>query len=375
MKTQSLNIFKKICLAAGLFCIVSSALLANTANTWTGGASDGNWVTAGNWTAGGPIYDNDYVALPGAVITYTSANNGANDLWINGDTTAGAAPILNINTTGTFTCGGGVFAVSSNLSPAVNNSGGVVNFTGGTLQRASGNASNLEIDVAENTYSSTNVSGTFNMGGTSGNPAIYWGGPSSSGIQVANSGTATGVFNVGGYSQITTAMIKVGEYGGNGTFSVTGGNASIHTTDMQLGGQGGQANGMVSTSCTFSATLDATGGSTIYSTNAVQIGQVSHFSLTLGTGFFATLNQVFTLIDSEAGPFTGTGHFIGLTEGSTISQNGYVFTASYLGTSTNTFGGEAFILTVTSVPEPQTWAMMAAGIGMLMGGRRMRRNG
>jgi hypothetical protein len=137
---------------------------------------------------------------------------------------------------------------------------------------------------------------------------------------------------------------------GNGTLNITGGNLTINAYKLSVGGIGSTA--------ALNATIDGTGFSTINVSSGTTIGTGSTFSLTLGTGFSATVGQVFTIINGSA----ITGAFTGLAEGGTLTGGGYTFSASYL--------GNAF--TLTTVPEPATWALLAGSLTTLVVFRRRR---
>ncbi len=90
-------------------------------------------------------------------------------------------------------------------------------------------------------------------------------------------------------------------------------------------------------------------------------------TIKLGDGFSADLGEEFFLIQR---PTNYTGIFDGLTEGSTLSVDGYTFEIGYaMGDSNNMIG-------LTVIPEPRIAAAMAAAVaGLVVLLRRRRRNG
>jgi len=364
MKMQSLT---KLFLVAGLSCLIGTSLFAQS--TWNGSV-DNNWATANNWTPSGVPSggSNPLIALPNAIVN-ESTGFSCNLVQVAGDITGGGtAPTMNIlggtcngyyTYTGCLNSGGG-----TNLT-------GITNFTSGLIQRSGG--LNYALYIGD---SGANNTGYYNFGSSTAVGAPTYNGQTGAQVHVATGASDTGVLSLSGYGTFSTtgsnSVIYIASYKGNGTLNVTGGNLSITTGAMVLGATSGTA--------TLNETIDSTGISTIFcstpssfgGTKGLAIGGTTpHFNLTLGTGFSTTVGHTFTLIDSAV-PITGT--FTGLAEGATISDAGYTFSVTYTGVSSYT-GGDAFALTTTAVPEPQTWAMLFSGIGMLMGFRRMRRNG
>jgi len=389
MKTMTfynrLNFVKsitKFLLVAGLVSVMGYSLHAGTAYTWTG-ATDNNFYNSGNWSAG---WVNNYsqwddIQSDNANVTQTGGqiNSGID---VSGTGLAANAPVLNITGKVATNAGwigiGQIYGAGGSEFVAGN---GIINQTTGTISSYA-SSNQMGISVASfNHYGAALSSGTYNFGGTSAATAPAFiqtsGTANINGIQIGGGGN--GVMNMTGYGTIQVGgawwSLCIGEdrlwstgHAGTGVLNITGGNLSIQTSNMYIGG----------TNSTLHDTIDSTGISTIYSSGTgggtnygVYITSGAHFNLTLGTGFSATVGQVFKIIDSAC-PFSGAGYFSGLPEGGTISDSGYTFTASYLGTSI-VFGGEAFALTVTAVPEPQAWVMMFSGFATLMGGRRMRR--
>jgi len=358
-------------LIAGIFCLMGSSLFAGN-TTWLG-TTNNNYNNAANWTTS-PAYtgDNnqtDIISLDNANLVM--AGNIASGVMVCGTGTVGSAPTLNI----THNIIGNMGWVSAGAAWAgiqgePTSGSGIIIQTSGTVANQYAQSMGLNIaDYAPGT-------GTYDFGGTSAGTApvfeglVNGGNPGQS--QILIGGAGNGTLNLTGYGTIIVQNgygLTLGNdpvwskgHAGTGLLSITGGHLSILTQKLNLYGS----------NSTLSDTIDNTGISTIFSNGtsagSVTIGNGSIFNLTLGVGFTATQGQVFTIIDS-ASPFTGT--FSGLGEGSIITNSGYVFAVTYTGSSSYG-GGDALDLTVTSVPEPQTWAMMVAGFGMLVMGRRRR---
>jgi len=368
MKTHKMTILQKCFLIAGVSCLMGTGLFATAPVSWTGGAVESSWSSSSNWQSSGINVTPDVTSLvtistPGAIVDANGVTNSSNTVTLQGDITAGLAPVLNISNSGTFYMNGGSFYVGNS---AVANSGGVINITAGVVQRDTISTDNLGGYIG-GSGAATNCSGTFNLGGVTGANATFNGG-SGGQIKLAGGGAGeTGVMNFTGYGSFSIEQLACARSGGNATINVTGGNLSLNIT---AGSNGLTLNdGNAASVCHLNYTIDSTGVSPFHTTQlSIGAGGGSYFTLTLGTGFSATVGQQFAIIIDSG---TRTGTFTGLSEGGTISTDGYTFSASY----TSTYGGGAndFVLTTTAVPEPQTFALMFAGLGMLLGGRRMRR--
>jgi len=390
-RSNPLKSVTKFLLIAGVSCLMGSSLFAQTF-TWTGNA-DTNFWNAANWTPAG--YNNPGGAFllfskDSSVVTAPINGTVYSRIVVSGTGLAANAPTLNINANVSTVSGGRVTIGESIDFPGSIAGYGIINQTSGTMTNNSGSVTGV-IVAAYKSSGQPMSSGTYNFGSTSAGtaPAIVPTGAGVDGIMIGGGGN--GVMNLTGYGTLNLQSgwyslcvgqdrIWNGASGGSGALNITGGNLSIHTTNFYLGGA----------NSTLSETLDgsgATGVSTIFCSGTarginggVWISNGTHFSLTLGTGFSATVGQAFTIIDSASAFDGGTASgaslanpiFSGLSEGGTISANGYTFSVTYTGASSYS-GGDAFILTTTAVPEPQTWVMMFSGFAMLMGGRRMRR--
>jgi len=371
---KTLNTIQKLFLAAGVSCLMGSGAFAQT--TWIGPVG-GSWNVDANWSSNTQPYSTGgMIITPGAVVNVLSnkSTNG-NNIYLQADLTN--PPTLNV----TGTVGGyQIYCGGDALSSGSSALGGIMNVTGGLIERGNGSA-NFNINVGDSGASCT---GTFNFGNTTSLGAPTYIGQASGSlaaqVHAGTGATDSGVINLTGYGTFNVAtaddaghnaIIYLGSYKGIGTLNVVGGNETINTGGLDIGQIGNTGTGV------FNPTIDSTGISTIYCHNTtanhgLQICSTSQFHLTLGSGFAATVGQVFKLVDSACPIY---GSFTGLAEGATLSNvggSGYSFTVTYTGVSSYS-GGDAFALTTTAVPEPQTFALMFAGLGMLMGGRRMRR--
>jgi fibronectin-binding autotransporter adhesin len=112
-------------------------------------------------------------------------------------------------------------------------------------------------------------------------------------------------------------------------------------------------------------------------TGAVSLGGAD-FQLTIGNGIEA--GDIFFLIandgtDSIPVPFaTLNGTITDLSQDAFFTSGGQTFQISYTAdTGTSAFSGAGNDLALLVVPEPQTWAMLLGGFGMLLGFQRARR--
>lgn len=93
-------------------------------------------------------------------------------------------------------------------------------------------------------------------------------------------------------------------------------------------------------------------------------------NLSLSIGFTPVADHVFALVLND-GSDAVNGIFSGLPEGSTVvSQDGYDYVISYVGNADGGAVGNDIILTI---PEPGSALMLLGGLGLLAGGRRIRR--
>jgi len=347
-----LKSFLKYFLVAGISSLMGSSLFA--ANySWIGG-TDNNYFNAANWNAAG---NNNYgvtdiIQLDNAGVIAAAPNTIISGVCVDGTGSAANAPVLTITSSVATNAGW----VSIGELPGITAAGpgdGIIYQTSGTITNAY--LTSIGINVAAYSSSSAQSSGTYNFGGTSAGTApsfvasVNGGNPGQNGILIGGGGN--GVMNLSGYGTIATQgtwygiaigndRLWSGRTQGSGLLSITGGNLSITTSNFYMNG----ANSILSD------TIDSTGISTIFSTGTagginggVWIGSGSVFQLKLGTGFSASLGQVFTII-STAGTVSGT--FSNLANGGVYTVSGYSFLALY----GNSVSNDSFTLKVTGIP-------------------------
>lgn len=103
--------------------------------------------------------------------------------------------------------------------------------------------------------------------------------------------------------------------------------------------------------------------------NGVTINSGTTFSFVdLNYGVGILIGQQLLVIDNTSGSSI-SGAFGNLTQGGTITNGSYVFTADYFGG----VGGNDLVLIATAVPEPGVWGMLMGGMGALLIFQRMRK--
>jgi autotransporter-associated beta strand protein len=328
-------------------------------------------VTGGN---GYTLALGQVTAVSGAQTDYFNPTTAS--LTINGFT-ASASGAMTMYVEGTSTGGNSVGGVISNGSgtvsvtktgagtwtlSAADTYTGATTVTGGTLivsGSLSGSASasvtsggTLELDGSFNKSATTTLNGPGILQGTGVVGAITAnGGTLDPGLTGANAAITSGTLTAAGavtLSSTTNFNIRVGVAG---------------TTDSdQLAVTGGAA---VTLNGTLNIALGAGLGALSPSNNPQDLYYV------ILNGGTSTLSGGFSsyTIGGNAASVTSLGAGI-----SQLSAGGYIFDISYDGTSSALSGGDDVTLELINVPEPGTWAMMLAGMGMLGVWQRSRRN-
>jgi autotransporter-associated beta strand protein len=361
--------------------------------TWTG-TTNSTWLTATNWTAGGPpgtgdtatfnnagsgntilnlgagvtvntiLFDTSsaaaYTIGSGAVGSQTLTLNDSGAITVNStvtnNETVNANVILGtlrgvvstISLTNNSTTPGQLLTFAGNISPTTIGTGGATNKTlalGGSGNGAvTGIISGIGAGNIPTLALTKSGTGTWTLSGTNtyvGTTAVTGGTLLINGNQSAATGAVT-VTNSG-----TTL-------GGTGTI---GGTVTVNSGARILGGTGAAASGAL----TLSNNLTLNSGSII----ELALGAAGAHSTLARTGgaWSFQSNQTFTFIDLGATVGTYDNIITGLasnpgTGSWTITNSGFV--------GTFTFDGANIDLTLIAVPEPSTWiggALAFAALG------------
>ncbi|HEX4083468.1 MAG TPA: autotransporter-associated beta strand repeat-containing protein [Chthoniobacteraceae bacterium] len=296
------------------------------------------------------------------------------------------------NGTGSFILLGTVTAGGVAATSTMSATGMVLSETNGTIFNVSSGATNgIDLDVTGSFipgFSNTNLikegNGVMRLTNTNSYTAstvvqagtlIVSGSLTGTGGASATGGTleVDGLLNTAISAAITNAGLEgSGKIGGasltSGTLS-PGLNSSLSTTGVltSTGSVSLDSNSKfavrlgLAISGTDSDELTLTGGT-------VSLGN-SSLQLTLGNLGNASVGTIYDIINGGSNPVVGQ-----FSQGGTILAGGYTFDIDY---NTNAAGaaglGDYVTLDLAAVPEPQTWAMMAAGAGLLMLMHRGRR--
>jgi autotransporter-associated beta strand protein len=256
----------------------------------------------------------------------------------------------NISLSGALTGGGGLKKTgggSLTLSNAGDSYTGATNVNAGTLIVSGGltgtvsatvsSGANLEVDGAVNSSATTTLKG----------------------------GTLEGTGSVGA---ITTTS-------GDGSTLAPGFSSAATPAAGALTANG---NVTLDSSATFSLRLGVAvaGDNDQLNVPAFDTVALNSANLQLNTGTFVsqTIGFLYVLINGDA---AGTGQITGefAQGGSITASNGYMYNILYDVNANNTgVGNDVDLELVAAVPEPGTWAMLIAGLGMLIVWRRSRRN-
>ena len=277
----------------------------------------------------------------------TQILSGANTY--SGQTTISAGTLLVNNGTGSGT-GSGTVSVSTGatlggngtISGAATLNGATIGTSANTLTLAntltSTGSSNVASGSTVNVAGAKSVtSGTLLIDGTlggSGSTSV------STGATIGGTGTIAGALTVSSGGFLAPGALNTGTFTTTGSLSL----ANTATYNFELN------------SSTLAADKIFANGLTLAS------GSVFHFA-DLGGGTIAQ-NTVFVAIDNTSGSAI-SGMFSGFAEGATFTVGANRFQASYVGGNGNDF-------TLTVVPEPATWALLAFSLTTVMVLRRRR---
>ncbi|CAN5441720.1 hypothetical protein BH09VER1_BH09VER1_46650 [soil metagenome] len=266
-------------------------------------------------------------------LTFVGNGTNANTVTIDAPNGVGAQGVIALNGTRTFNIGHGAASVDLTVNaPLISGT-----TTGGLIKSGSGV---LALNGANTYTGSTAVSaGTLLLNG-SGVSAVTINGGALSG-----SGTVSNTVAVANSGTITAGNNAIG---------------TLSTGDLSLTGTG----------ATLAFELSGTGSyDQLNVIGAVNLSGNGKIALSL-VAYTPALNDLFfPILNDSTDAINGT--LFGLAQGATFSAGGYLWQVSYTGDSAgNTFtGGNDLALQV--VPEPQTWALIAAaGIFLLVMRRR-----
>ncbi|MGC1177159.1 MAG: hypothetical protein WA843_03755 [Candidatus Saccharimonadales bacterium] len=364
--------------------------------TWTGGGSDNNFNTAGNWSgcnsAAPQPADNDQLVFPISAARHTPINNLTSASFAN------------------ITFNGGASDQSQSGYTITGNA-----ITLGNIDDSSNTSAGNEINVNITVNSSVLFSSSSTSGLTIGNPSS----PGSTSLTVVGSvqlnlrDTIVASAITAGSGSLIVVSSPVGDNGvffaadnpglaGNvrvdgGTLNLYGQNVNATVTtdgagNSKLGGTAGQAKQIIvgandsispglssSPNCLTAGSLTLSGvynakiqGSTTACTDYDQIvntsGQVnlsgSRLNVSFLNSFEPAVGTKFTIIKNQfGGPISGT--FSGLAEGGTFTVGDVTFSITYQGNSENDV-----VITVTKVGSASAKTTPSApntGLGAIMG--------
>lgn len=245
-----------------------------------------------------------------------------------------------------------------------------------TLQGSNTGANTISGVIQDNTVSGTGT-GTATVGLTKAGSGTWTltGQNTYTGATIINAGKL--VVGVNGAGSLTSAVtVNAGTLGGSGstTGAVTIGDGN-GSQDAFIAP--GNSPGTFTTTSTITFASDAVYAFELNSTNGsassdqiiakgVTINSAAVFAFSdLGNGSLPSGMQFIAISNTDTTPING--RFSNLPDGATITgNNGETYTASYT-------GGDGNDLVLTAIPEPSTWGMLVAGLGMLFAGQRLRR--
>lgn len=298
--------------------------------------------------------------------TGTTAVNGG-ELEVNGSLAAGSA--VTVKSGAVLSGSGTVHGTVGVTGGTVRGNGlsmGAVTFSGGSTLSGTTSASSYTVSSGTTTASGhATTTGTLSvaMGATFNNTGFTEANTVNviSGATLTNDGTLKGFVNVFGVMKGTgtvdgSLIIKDGGElapgSSPGTQTITG-NLTVESgakLSIQLDSLTSYDQLVVNGAVALAGVLDLT------------IGTVAD-----GDVFTIILNNGVPGISGSFSSVTVSGSTVSLSNGSTFTVGDYLYSLSYTGGS-----GNDLTLTVDAVPEPATWAMIASGVGILVGIQRFR---
>jgi autotransporter-associated beta strand protein len=240
------------------------------------------------------------------------------------------------------------FALVTTSTLTVNNSTTIANPITGGFGITKAGSGTLTLSATNNYTGATVVSGgTLVVSGSLSGSAVTVATLSGS-ATLAGTGLITQNVNIGnGSGAPDSAVIDPGTLVGTGTLTLSG--------TLTIGTDGA-----------YDFTLNSTSGSTSASeiiAKSISLTGNAQFNYTDLAGLAGTTlapSTAYTVLSTTG---TLTGQFANLAPGQDITINDTTFAAAYTSNS----------LTLTAVPEPGTWALMLAGLGILAFWQRNRR--
>ncbi|TXT24608.1 MAG: Protein containing Planctomycete extracellular domain protein, partial [Gallionellaceae bacterium] len=211
-------------------------------------------------------------------------------------------------------------------------------------------------------------------------------------INIGTGTNATGTFELGA----GTVKAQTITLGSGGNFIFTGGRLSVGTFNGTLNQDGGvlapdsslgistiNGNYNLASAGILEFDLNGTAAGTLYDRLAIKgLTQLNADSglggwLDIRLGYAANPGDTFLIVENDmADPVAG--YFRGLGEGSYFSEifggSEYTFQISYMGGTGNDVTLTAVNRPLHAVPEPETWVMLLAGLGLLSFIARCRKN-
>jgi MBG domain (YGX type)/YDG domain/Bacterial Ig-like domain (group 3) len=304
--------------------------------TWTG-ATNGDWMTAGNWSSDTVPQAGDDLVFPPAptssnfvVVNNFPANTQFNSITIEASTYSLSGNPIDVAT-----------EVAATYSSGSSNDAIATDLIGGTVSVATGGTLNMEGAISGSAGLSLSGGGTFDLSGTN----TYSGQTLVSDATLLVDGT-------------TGTVLDSGVLGGDGTVgnvSSVGGTISPGDGGSPVVLNTGILN--LDSNSSFVTELDgtspgngATGYDQVVASGTVSLGGAT-LDATLGTNYVPTVGSQYTIISNTSGPISGT--FAGLTEGSTVVISGFDFSISYKG------GSSSEDVVLTALPFPTTTSISA----------------
>jgi autotransporter-associated beta strand protein len=360
-----------------------------------GGAASTQTFSIGN---GGTLVIHGVISESGAGTKISKTAGGTLTLFGNNsfsggiDLTTGTIAVGNDNALGsgtlTFTTGTTLRSADANtrtLANVWNPAGGASNTIFGSATTGDlilTDATSFALSTAVKTFTVNNTTTTLSkvFTGTSGGNGLTKEGTGTLALQGASTYNGATLVNAGTLlaNNTTGSATGTGAVSVNGSGTTLGGTGTISGT-VTLGnttagailnaGPKGTAGTSASVGTLTTGALTLTGANTVHvdafgtattawdklvSTGAISLGTTSTLDVTIASGLTFTAGTTYVLLNGTS--LSGT--FAGITDGQTVTFNGYDFTADYTATGFD----------LVAVPEPGTWiggALALAAVGLM----------